>query len=399
MILYLAHYGWTDARYSIWNDSSLTSLTQITITDRNSRYGWGDQVLTGQIPLDGTVVRFPGLPSEGMHAAIKAQIGAENFSQLSLLPWWGEVSDSQLLAYPMLRRWAPNLFDAYEHTWQSGRTVCVILPTLNRVIAHFNWHSGYPWGYIFSIGNDGDTLTRLTNFEYYDNEPLMNCPPSFYCVTDSSPESLVDPSKWYEIHAGYNQYYGSDAYIKPASQRGDYANIPAKMFGSYAPPCRGIKYLIGDSSGKVYSIIAGTRVEMLDGLLAETFREYGMDYVPEGNELIPLEGPKVFGWAGEGNAPEVSATVDAYPEEQYVGTTVDLSDSAGVESMTAVYTGNVTVETSMSGGGWSQRVSMVDFLASKPAGTGTLYIRFYLSGNATLASFSLTYLSNHAMSA
>ena len=79
-----------------------------------------------------------------------------------------------------------------------------------------------------------------------------------------------------------------------------------------------------------------------------------------------------------------------------------MSDSSiiGISSIEAVYTGDVKVSHKVTGGEWTEQVTLSDWAAQDCAALyaslgedGKIELKFYLYGDALLTSFTITYIN------
>jgi len=159
------------------------------------------------------------------------------------------------------------------------------------------------------------------------------------------------------------------------------------------------KYLYGDASGTIYSYIDGVQIGVLGGLTADSFRSYGMDAPPPGELLMALDGPHMYRWTDL--LPSVlplTAEVIAIPTQNSIECAVDLTDAVTIISITATYTGTVTISHSFDGGAsWTAPVPMADFLAASHLDLlrgPSRVVRFKIaleSADASVSSFRVRY--------
>ena len=169
--------------------------------------------------------------------------------------------------------------------------------------------------------------------------------------------------------------------------------------------------LIRDADGTLYTLAAQTVNELTSDieetlqpleereLTAELFRKKGFAKMPDWQLLKTLDTPSVLSWCDDMPCP-VTATVKGTPPPQYIESTADLSSETvlGIAALNADYSGDVKVQYSYDGEQYSEQEPMTDFLATDPdtlyaglAGSKTITFRFWLTGDATLTSFTMTY--------
>lgn len=171
------------------------------------------------------------------------------------------------------------------------------------------------------------------------------------------------------------------------------------------------RLLVRDSGGRLYTVERQTVNEgtgdEADALveLAETelnayiFKTRGFARFPEWDLIKDLSVPSVLSWSGSRAFP-LNAVITGTPPKQYIECRADLSDGTvlGIRALNAEYTGDVRIQYSYDGEAFSGEAAMADFLMSD---TDALYeglteekaitFRFWLAGDATLASFTMNY--------
>lgn len=184
------------------------------------------------------------------------------------------------------------------------------------------------------------------------------------------------------------------------------------------------KYLIGNKDRSVaYTLVdrsitndAGEEIskkvleEVPSGLSADSFMAYGLDKLPSYDDISSLEDPKIYIWQDEDAFPELTATITAYPKEQFVQRVIDMTHESitGIDRMESEYFGNVTVtyaygSSTPSSESWSDHISMEEFMATDVttiwetavANNRIMVVRFWLNGNATLTHFTMHYLNEY----
>ena len=184
------------------------------------------------------------------------------------------------------------------------------------------------------------------------------------------------------------------------------------------------KYLIGTKDGStIYTLVEQTTTnedgeeikelvlqEVTTGLNAQSFRDYGLDYVPSWSDISGISDPKIYIWQDEDAFPELAATITAYPKSQYVQRVIDMTHESitGIDNMESEYSGNITVtyaygSSTPSSESWSDHISMEEFMATDVttiwetavANNRIMVVRFWLNGNATLNHFTIHYINEY----
>ncbi len=171
------------------------------------------------------------------------------------------------------------------------------------------------------------------------------------------------------------------------------------------------RVLIKDAGGTLYTLAVQTinaltsdSEEVLQPLeekelTAELFRTKGFAKLPDWQLLKDLDTPSVLSWCDVMPC-TVTATVKGTPPPQYIESTADLSSETvlGIAALNADYSGDVKVQYSYDGEQYSEQEPIADFLATDLdtlyaglAQSKTITFRFWLTGDATLTSFTMTY--------
>lgn len=171
------------------------------------------------------------------------------------------------------------------------------------------------------------------------------------------------------------------------------------------------KILIKDAGGTLYTLAAIAVNELTSDseeilvpleekeLTAKLFKTKGFAKMPNWSLLKDIDTPSVLSWCEEAAYP-VTATIKGTPPPQYIESTADLSSATvlGITALNADYSGDVKVQYSYEGGQFNDQTPMADFLATdlETLYTGiteskTITFRFWLTGDATLTSFMMTY--------
>nr|DAP43532.1 MAG TPA: hypothetical protein [Caudoviricetes sp.] len=171
------------------------------------------------------------------------------------------------------------------------------------------------------------------------------------------------------------------------------------------------KLLVRDDTGKLYTVETQIMNEETDekedvlveleetNLSALLFKKKGFDKMPEWDLIKHLEGPAVLSWS-DSRAFPLNAIITGTPPKQYIEGMADLSDGTvlGIKALNAEYTGTVTVQYSYDGENFTEELAMEEFLLmdldALYAGlldAKTITFRFWLAGDATLASFVMNY--------
>lgn len=164
-----------------------------------------------------------------------------------------------------------------------------------------------------------------------------------------------------------------------------------------------IGYLFGDSLGKFYTIINGELSELsnIQSLTSELFQTEGIQSLPNSIStlLLELTDPKIYKWMRD-DVPIMSAAMSAQPSPKVVSFVADLNSNTilGIDSMSAVYNGSITVRYSYDNENWTNEIDIATFLSMSTAtlygGIGLqkkIWFRFKLVGNAELTNFILNY--------
>jgi hypothetical protein len=129
------------------------------------------------------------------------------------------------------------------------------------------------------------------------------------------------------------------------------------------------------------------------------FKTKGFVKIPEWDLIKALDTPSVLSWSDSSAFP-LTAIITGTPPKQYIECKADLSDGTvlGIKALNAEYTGEVTVQYSYDGKAFTDEIPMADFLTSD---LDVLYegltedkaiiFHFWLSGDATLTTFIMTY--------
>lgn len=173
-------------------------------------------------------------------------------------------------------------------------------------------------------------------------------------------------------------------------------------------------YRQGDTFTPLYLVKSGNRYyTATDGVLTEIpvtsltaadFVEYGTTTVPTSTVLLTVESPTVYCWAADTLEDTLQADLVAYPLPSAVECTADMSHPSilGIDMMTAEYSGNVTVSTSLNDGAtWSEEEPIatwilkdVDALYESLPESKRLHLRFILHDDATISRFKFTYINS-----
>ncbi len=160
------------------------------------------------------------------------------------------------------------------------------------------------------------------------------------------------------------------------------------------------KLLVQDIDGTVYTMAEQMLVPLEEReLTASLFESSGFETMPDWQLLKDLDTPSVLSWC-EDTAYPVTATVKGTPPPQYIESTADLSSETvlGIAAVNADYSGDVKVQYSYDGEQYSEQEPLADFLATDLdtlyaglAESRTITFRFWLTGDAALTSFTMTY--------
>lgn len=171
------------------------------------------------------------------------------------------------------------------------------------------------------------------------------------------------------------------------------------------------RLLVSDKAGKLYTVEnhvinedtnenTDVLVELKDtALTAELFRTKGVSKIPEWNIIKDLNYPAVLSWS-EKRAFPLNAVITGTPPKQYIQCVADLADGTvlGIKALNAEYTGAVTVQYSYDGKIFTNETAMEYFLLMDTDAlynglleSKTITFRFWLSGDATLTSFTMNY--------
>jgi hypothetical protein len=160
------------------------------------------------------------------------------------------------------------------------------------------------------------------------------------------------------------------------------------------------KLLIKDSEGTLYTVSDDMLVPMEETeLTAQLFQSFGFEKMPDWNLIKSLDTPSVLSWS-DSRAFPLTALITGTPPKQYVECTADLSDGTVLEikALNAEYSCKVTEQHSFDGESFTDEIPIDEFLTSDLdelfAGlteSKTITFRFWLSGDATLTTFVMTY--------
>lgn len=136
-------------------------------------------------------------------------------------------------------------------------------------------------------------------------------------------------------------------YDKPTVEN-RYVTFYLQSDGSYAVKYAPIdlaikKYLVRDVN-TLYTITAGSLVEVSGELNSNLFIDNGVDTIPDGSLLMTLSNPEVLCWTDGEKLPTLTATVNVIPEPQIVmSKEIDLMHSSikGINGVTVDCKGNV----------------------------------------------------------
>ena len=147
----------------------------------------------------------------------------------------------------------------------------------------------------------------------------------------------------------------------------------------------------------LHTVIDGalTPTDITD-LTAAAFLEHGFaalsDFKPEGEYGILC-------WS-TGTAPTVTAKLTGSPPPQELTCTVDMGHSsiAGIQQLSAEYSGTVELSHKITGGEWSTPIDLGEWVAQdcetlweSLGEDGQLYLKFYLYGGAQFTRFKVTF--------
>lgn len=113
------------------------------------------------------------------------------------------------------------------------------------------------------------------------------------------------------------------------------------------------KYLI-ESGGDYYTIQSDALVNIGSTLNAQLFTDYGLDAIPDWDDIDSLTNPSVLCWGNNESVP-MTAEITGTPYPQaIISEAIDLTDSTitGVEGITATCEGNPTFAVSLDGTTW-----------------------------------------------
>lgn len=126
-----------------------------------------------------------------------------------------------------------------------------------------------------------------------------------------------------------------------------YGNTGTGTFvaGEEVVPLTIAKYLI-KSDNKLYTVVDGALSELaITDIVAQTFLDYGVDEIPDGELLVGLDNLEVLCWRdGEDDLPTLTAIVTATPPYQIImSRAIDLMHSSikGIDSITVDCKGDV----------------------------------------------------------
>lgn len=154
--------------------------------------------------------------------------------------------------------------------------------------------------------------------------------------------------------------------------------------------------VVNDETEEIEEVLVPIEETTLSALL---FKTKGFAKLPEWDLLKVLDSPSVLSWS-ESRAYPITALITGAPPPQYIECVADLSDGTvlGIKALNAEYSGDVSVQYSYDGEDFTEQISMEDFLTSDLVRIydglledKTITFRFWLSGDATLTSFTMTY--------
>ncbi len=154
--------------------------------------------------------------------------------------------------------------------------------------------------------------------------------------------------------------------------------------------------VINEETGEKEDVLAALEETELSALL---FKKKGFTKLPDWQLIKGLDVPAVLSWS-ESRAYPLTAIITGTPPEQYIECTADLSDGTvlGIKALNAEYSGNVTIQYSYDGESFTEGEPLAVFLVSDMDAlyeglteTKTITFRFWLSGDASLTSFTMNY--------
>lgn len=171
------------------------------------------------------------------------------------------------------------------------------------------------------------------------------------------------------------------------------------------------KMLVQDVEGKLYTIenqmineeteeSADVLVELEEtDITALLFKTRGFAKMPEWDLIKVLDTPSVYSWS-DSRAFPLNAIITGTPPKQAIECSADLSDGTvlGIKALNAEYTGEVYVQYSYDGEYFVDEMPMAEFLLmdldefyAGLTDNKTIAFRFWLSGDATLTTFVMSY--------
>jgi hypothetical protein len=150
------------------------------------------------------------------------------------------------------------------------------------------------------------------------------------------------------------------------------------------------KYLLGDSTDKIYTVENSQLIEIQDTLSSTLFMTRGLDSIPQLVKDIPNF--RIYKWSSDDYEEPFVVTVSAIPTPRTVTCVADMSHESitGITSIGCSYDGTVNIQYSYDGTTYTSKMSVTDFLAISPEtlydGLGIenkIYFKFWLEDDTS----------------
>lgn len=212
---------------------------------------------------------------------------------------------------------------------------------------------GYPYAWIRKAQvNSCYDLAIADNIYYYDSSDkkiYLTGNEKWYQLSFSESESATEwtyhediiGSSWWNIVSGRADVIWSNFDIPKNST----TSTDIYFYGSEPVPEYIQKYLI-KTDDKLYTVVDGALSELATtDIVAQTFLDYGVDEIPDGELLVGLDNIEVLCWRDcEDDLPTLTAIVTATPPYQIImSRAIDLMHSSikGIDSITVDCKGDV----------------------------------------------------------
>lgn len=212
---------------------------------------------------------------------------------------------------------------------------------------------GYPYAWIRKTQtNSCYDLVIADNIYYYnssDKKIYLTGNEKWYKLSFSESESATEwtyhkdviGSDYWNITSGWDDVIWSNFDIPKNST----TSTDIYFYGSEPIPEYIQKYLI-KTDDKLYTVVDGALLELATtDIVAQTFLDYGVDDIPDGELLVGLDNLEVLCWRDGGDdLPTLTAIVTATPPYQIImSRAIDLMHSSikGIDSITVDCKGDV----------------------------------------------------------